>query len=359
MPRKGNRSTVTRGVYKDSGGFEVRIVVGGQPYSSRMPLDSTLNELKAKRAELAKQGHTDTPLPERGTLKHAVPTYLRLVAHLASVDDLEDHLNAWCDEIGHVQRHRITDRDVLATRNLWLARKLSPKTVNNRVGTLRNLYRRLDGKRARTPCDEVEPLPVPKTPIQRVSDAAILAVDAELQKHEAAGTLRNAKTRARFRVLCSTGKRPIELMRALPLDVNIEARVWVPRDAKGGYCAGVYLNDEQRAAWELFIAADAWGSFNLGAFARTIRSCGWPAKVRPYQARHSTWMAASERGVDLADIAAGAGHTDARLTRRMYVPVLNSRLQRLGEALDGRFQGWPVVPISAPDQNPTPMRRKR
>jgi hypothetical protein len=59
-------------------------------------------------------------------------------------------------------------------------------------------------------------------------------------------------------------------------------------------------------------------------------------------------MTASEKGIDLEDIAIGAGHKDPRITRRVYVPVLNSRLQRLGEALDGRFHGWPMVPLPAP-----------
>lgn len=351
MPRVGKRVTVSRGIYRDSGGHEVRVRIHGATYARRMPLDSTLDELKTARAQIEAIGRSAGPVAHRGTLRADVPAYLRLVHHLASADDLEDHLRAWTDELGDVPRHRITERDVLDARAAWLSAGRSPKTINNRVGTLRNLYRRLDGKRAASPCDDLDALPVPKTPIQRIPDALILAVDAALQQREQAGVLRDAKTRARFRVFVSTGKRPCEIMRAVPGDVDLSARVWVPRDAKGGWCPGVYLNDDQLAAWQLFSEAEAWGPYNLGAFARTIRAAGWPKAIRPYQARHSTWIAASERGVDLADIATGAGHRDARLTRRMYVPVLNSRLQRLGEALEGRFQGWPVVPSSGSDEN--------
>ncbi len=351
MPRKGRRQKVARGIYRDSGGHEVRVMVGGTTYSARMPLDSTLEELKKKRATLESTGRTETPRTERGTLRDSIPAYMRLVRHLASAKDLEAHLTAWADELGDVQRHRITGRHVLDVRHAWTVAKLSPKTINNRVGTLRNLYRRLDGERAPTPCDHVSPLHVPKSPIQRVSEALILSVDAALQERERRGYFHDGpKTRARFRVFVSTGKRPIEIMRAQPGDVDLDHRVWVPRDAKGGFCAGVYLNDDQKAAWELFISANAWGKYNHGNFGRVIRAAGWPKTVRPYQARHSTWIAASERGIDLADVAAGAGHTDARLTRRMYVPVLNSRLQRLGEALDGRFAGWPMVPICGPEE---------
>jgi integrase len=356
MPRKGRRRTVTKGVYADSGGYEVRVVVGGVTYTARMPKDSTLDELKKKRAQLETRGRTDSPRVDRGTLAADAPRYIRLIQHLESWRDREAHLKAWIARVGPTPRHRITSADILAARVAWLSEKkpLSPKTINHRVDTLRNLYRTLDGKRADTPCDDIEPLEVPKTPIQRISNELLLAVDQNLQAMEAkrSGPPWDAKTRARFRVFVSTGKRPCEIMRAKPGDVDLEARVWVPRDAKGGFCPGVYLNDDQRAAWQLFIAAGAWGRYSTGAFARTLRSAGWPEGVRPYHARHTTWITASERGIDLEDISIGAGHTDPRMTRRVYVPVLNSRLQRLGEALEGRFQGWPVVPASSPDTPP-------
>lgn len=350
MPRKGKRVTVTRGVYRDSGGFEVRVVVGGSPYTARMPLDSTLKELKAKRADLEQQGRTDTPRAERHTLRADAPRYIRLIKHLESWKDREAHLKAWIARVGDVYRHRITHADVLAARVAWLKAGLAPKTINHRVSTLRHLYRTLDGPKAKTPCDDVTPLEVPKTPIQRISNALILTVDANLQAMEQRRSAPpwDGKTRARFRVFVSTGKRPVEIMRAKPEDVNLEARVWVPRDAKGGFCPGVYLNADMLEAWKLFIAEKAWGKYNTGNFARTIRSAGWPEGVRPYQARHSTWITASELGIDLQDIADGAGHRDPRQTRRAYVPVLNSRLQAMSERLDGRFKGWNAVPESAP-----------
>src|SRR5687768_13579376 len=157
MPRSGKRVRIARGIYRDGddGGYEVRVVVGGHEHSERMPPDSTRQELDAKWAELKATGLTDTPRPERGTLNAAVPIYLRMVAHLASADDLEDHCRAWTDRLGHLQRHRITSQHVLDARNVWRKAGKSPKTINNRVGTLRNLYRRLDGPKAKTPCDDV------------------------------------------------------------------------------------------------------------------------------------------------------------------------------------------------------------
>lgn len=362
MPRKGKRITFERGIYRDGpdGPYEVRIVVGRQPYSERMPADSTLEELRGKRGELENVGNTTTPRAERGTVRAGVPSYLRAKAHLASVGDLEDDLEAWCVRIGDRQRHRLTERDILEARGVWIAAGLSPKTVNDRVGTLRNFLRVLDGKKALGIFDDIDPLPIAKTPIQRVSDALIRAVDLKLQEHELDGkhgVLKDGKTRARFRVFVSTGKRPCEIMRAQPGDVNLDARVWVPRDAKGGFCPGVYLNDDMLAAWTLFIEKQAWGPYNHGNFGRVIRSAGWPKDVKPYQARHTHWIMASELGIDLADIATGAGHTDVRTTRRSYVPVLNSRLQAMSERMDGRFGGWRVVPASAPVRKRGPRKK--
>lgn len=374
MPRSGKRVRVSKGIYRDGsgGGFEVRVTVGGTAYSSRMPADSTIEELKRTRANLASTGHTETPRAARGTLRADVPRYLTQVAHLATAKDREDHLQAWLALYGDVQRHRITPADVAHARVLWLtegrrepstakARRrthtgpLSPKTINHYTDTLRHLYHVLDGKRAPTPCDEIDHLPVTRTPIERVPEAVMIAVDQRLQAFEASGRLRDSKQRARFRVLVSTGKRHIELMRAKPGDVNLEQRVWIPRDGKGGYTPGVYLNGDQLKAWALFIQADAWGPFSHGSFARLMREAGWPEGIRLYQARHSTWIAASERGVDLADISAGAGHTDIRTTRRAYVPILNSRLQRMSETMDGRFNGWESV---VPESGPAQKRRK-
>jgi len=378
MPRVGKRVRVAKGIYRDGSkdgkdgqkgsSYEVRVTVGGVPYSERMPPDSTLKELKAKHAELTAKGREATPAAELYTLRRDAARYLKLVAHLKSADDREDHLVAWCELYGNVYRHRLTSADVLAARVYWLTEgrpdrpqptkrrrvhtgPLSPKTINHYCDTLRHLFHVLDGAKAPTPCDDVAHLPVTRTPIQRVPDATMIAIDQELQRRERAGILKDAKTRARFRVLVSTGKRPSEVMRAEPGDVDLEQRVWVPRDGKGGFCPGLYLNDDMLAAWQLFKEANAWGPFFHGGFVRALRSAGWPAGVRFYQARHSTWITASERGIDLHDIAAGAGHTDPRMTRRMYVPVLNSRLQRMSEALEGRFGGFSVVPESGPGAN--------
>lgn len=345
MPRKLPRVRLATGVYRDGASLELRAMSNGVSFSERLPLDTPLKEAIKARQRLLAQAGTDAPRTIAGTLAADVKAYLKLHTHLVSYRSRVAILNHWCDRVGHLPRHRITSRDVLAARVAWLADGAAPKTVNHRVSVLHHLYVTLDGRRAPTPCDEITPLHVPKTPIQRVTDAMILAVDAELQRREKIWGHRfaGAKTRARFRVLVSTGRRPSEVMRAEPADVDLEARVWVVRDGKGGWSPGVYLNEDMLAAWRLFIEAQAWGTYNTGQFANTLRSAGWPPHVRPYQARHTTWIEAVERGADMADVQVGAGHRQLSTTR-IYTGIRNSRMQGLSERLDGRFGGFPVVP---------------
>jgi integrase len=199
----------------------------------------------------------------------------------------------------------------------------------------------------------VSPLPVHKTPIQRVTPETILAVHTALWqaiarpvKHPSPKTAERRaeaqKTHARFCVLTSTGRRPSELMRAQPTDVNLDARVWVPKDGKGGWSPGLYLNDDMLAAWQLFIAADAWGKFSTSAYAKRLRRAGWPEDVRPYNARHSLLIALVEAGVDMADVQIHAGHKQLSTTRTAYTGIIGTRVQRTSESVAGRLSGFTV-----------------
>ena len=222
----------------------------------------------------------------------------------------------------------------------WIEAGVAPKTAKNRVNTLRHLYRTLDHRGVITSADDVRVPTATKVPPVVVPPDLILTVEAGLRAHEQSGKLRSSKTRPRFMVIATTGKRPSEVQRAKAPDVDLKRRVWIPRDGKGGFCPGVYLNDAMLVAWQLFVAADAWGYFRTGSFDRTLRSAGWPADVRPYNLRHTVGISLSEAGADLSDVQAHLGHKQLSTTRRHYVPVLGSRMQQLSESIEGRFQ-WP------------------
>jgi site-specific recombinase XerD len=287
-----------------------------------------------------------------GTLAADIERVIPLRKQLASWTDYCALLRAWGPFIGHKSRDAVAKTDILAAMGAWTEAGAAARTINNRLSALRQAYAILDGEQAPTPCDGVRWLKPPKSAKQLVPVHIVNRVCAKLlERHEAyvAGTRTRKgrpggqhalKDRARLMVMSACGKRPAEVGRAEPLDLDLERRVWYDRTAKDGDSPGIYLNDEMLLAWQEFIDADAWGEFSEdGHFARRLHDAGWPTGVKPYNVRHSAWTAASERGADLADIQVGAGHKRIETTRKHYVPVLNSRMQRLSEMIDKRH-GW-------------------
>lgn len=361
MPRKQKRQRLARGIYTDGArSIEIDIMVRGHRITERHPAGTPMAHLLARRELLQGQAKTALPAPQpRGTIAGDAERYLKLQRslHPTTVKTQRAHLAAWAVVLGDKARHLVTEHDVLEARNRWLDDGDSPKTVNHRVATLRRLFRLLDGRRAPTPCDDVRALPVHKTPIQRVRPERMLSVFRGLLRlHErppGRQGLRTPeadcrKTAARFAVLVSTGRRPSEVMRAKPTDVDLEARVWVPRDGKGGWSPGIYLTDDMLAAWRLFIDADAWGEFSTSVYAKRLRAAGWPQDVPPYHVRHNLLIALVEAGADMADVQIHAGHRNIATTRTAYTGVLRSRQQRTSELLTGRFGGF-----SGPDDSGT------
>ncbi len=300
----------------------------------RFAFDTPLREIKAwqsdTRSELGRAIGRSPDSP-RGTLAHDAAAYLTQVKTLASYKSRVCEVDAWTALYGRLRRAQITSAHVRKARGTWSAATVAPKTINNRCQTLRHLYHVLDGPKAPTPVDDVATLPV--TPSLKILVAAATF-------RTVAANLTDAKTRARFMVIASTGVWPAELKRAEPADVDLDRKAWIVRTAKGGEPRAFWLNDDMVAAWQAFIAAEAWGAFDASDYAKALYAAGWPEDVRPYQARHSVALELGERGIDLADVSAVLGHRQITTTRRHYAPVLVSRLKDASERLAGRFRGW-------------------
>jgi integrase len=327
MGKRGQRTRIFEHVSRDKYGYEVQIRRAGRLFSTRHPLGTSEAALRRAVGDLLDRIGEDRTVGEPGTFARDVVRYCDLAQHLSEISAQRAHLRAALDHIGRLSRRQVTRDHILKMRAAWLRDGAKPKTVNNRLSALRALWHLLDGPEAATPMDRLLPLKSHRTPPAYVSPATIVAVERTLAEHERRGWLRDAKTRARFRVLATTGVRPSELMRAEPSDVQIEQRVWQVRDGKGGYRpVGVPLTPAAVEAWQLFVQADAWGPFDTYNFGCVLRTAGWPAHVRPYALRHSLGMALSEAGVDLADISLILGHTRVQTTRTHYVGPLYTRM---------------------------------
>jgi integrase len=342
MGRQGKRTRLARGIYEDgSGRAAIYRDAAGRQRELRFPPFTPLKEIRdevhKKKAPHRGSGRAVT---NRGTLDAAIDTWATLEQHLASWKERRAELRAWSKFYGPSRLQSLDANDVRRAMSLWIRSGVAPKTIRNRLWTLKHLYHVLHGPRVETPVDDVEPPQKVRHIINPTPAATILKVYKNLLAAEQNGTLRDAKTRARFMVRAASGRRPVEIMRAKPDDVDLERRIWRVRDAKNGWSEGVYLNDDLLAAWRVFVEANAWGEFNTGSQAKVLRTAGWPKDVRPYNLRHSLGIALSEAGIDFVDVAGHLGHKDVRTTRTSYVPILNSRMERASRAIDGRLSGW-------------------
>ncbi len=348
MPRKKSQpKRLAVGIYRDAYGIRATVKVGSRDSNrsrwKRFPSDTPIREIKgwqqATRVELTRAQHRPT-VAAPGTLEADARRYLAQVRHLASYKSRVCEVDAWTALYGRLRRVQVTAEHVRKARAAWVAEGYKPKTINNRVQTLRHLYRILDGKHSPTPADEVDPLVVPSlTPT---------LVPAEVFRTVAAN-LTDPKTCARFKVIASTGVRPAELKRTEPGDIDVDRRVWAVRTAKGGAPRVFWLNDDMIAAWQAFIQANAWGHFDSSDYAKRLYAAGWPKHVRPYQARHSVALELGERGIDIGDVQGWLGHKNVTTTRKFYAPVLVSRLKKASEQLAGRFDGWATEDDTTPD----------
>lgn len=352
MPRRGSRKRLARGLSEDATGRSAIVTVGEHRVERRFPPHTPLSEMRdwqdGQRRKWKGSGLTAAP---RGTLADAVDRWEPLEQHVASWKTRRAELRAWVKELGKMRLTAIRDEHVRRVIGKWTLAGIAPKTIKQRLWTLGHLYRVLHGPDTPTPVDHIDPPTIPRTVIVPTPIGIIMTVYRNLLKMEAAAKhrpgkglsiLRDAKTRARFMVRASTGRRPAEIMRAEPDDVDLDARTWRVRDAKGGWSEGIYLNDDMIEAWRVFIEADAWGPFETSSMAIVLRNAGWPEGVRPYNLRHTVGIELSERGTDLADVSGWLGHTRVQTTRSAYVPILGSRMQRASERLEGRLGLWDV-----------------
>ena len=339
MPRSPRRR-IAKGIFADASGLAGIVKANGQQKEHHYPAGTPLDVIRRWQNETRRQLEKHIVRAPRGTLLADVDRYIPQIKNLTSWRERRSELRAWCKRHGNIHRGRITPDLIRETISVWAEDGVAPKTLTNRLNALAMLYRALDGQGIPTPCDEIRRPKGPDTVKEAVAPEIIRRVEANLRDRERRGLLRDATTRARFMVLAACGRRPSELKRAEPTDVDLERRVWTPRNGKGGLSDPIYLNDDMLAAWTFFAAVNAWGDFCSNSFPRVLRSAGWPAAIRPYNLRHSVGITMSESGVDLADIQVHMGHTRISTTRRFYVPVLNSRIQRASQTIAGRI-AWP------------------
>jgi len=354
--------TVDEGLYVlPSGRFAVIWREHGRPHEKHFPADTPRKALrefrKSQTTRVAQAAPTNED--ETGSFVRDTVTFLRTRRARPSYASDRSHMKPWIKVFGRFSRHAVTAAKITAALTLdgWATK--SPREVRHRVNTLRQFFNFHDGARFTDAlfADVVTPK-VPTTEPVGVADTVIAAVAARLADHQRRGYLRDGKTRARFLVEATCGKRPCQIAAARPAHLDLDGRVWNVQPAKGSRGGRLYLNDQMVAAWRAFVAADAWGTDAEGtwdrrSFVKTLQRNGWPEGIRPYNMRHQTLQVMTDRGVDFGEVQGVAGHTSPDTTRRHYVPMTGAR--RASEAVEGRFDAAMFAPVV----RAKPPRRRR
>jgi len=324
---------IATGIYEDAHGLRAIVAIAAGRKEKRFPPGTSLKEIRRWRNTMVVKLETLHPQKRagaigRGTFSADAKRYL---AHLsiASWASRRSELRAWEAQFGKLRRASITADHVRKAIKAWTDDGVPPKTIVNRLRALSALYRALDGPQAWTPLVGVQKPKVRKRKPLRVTIDTMRAVELALRGGD-------PKTHARFMVLTATGARPVHLKRAVAADVDLARRSWNIPAAKDGEPIELWLNDDMLAAWQAFIAADAWGDFNATEYAKALRAAGWPAGVRPYTAKHTFGQELADLGFSRETIADWYGHTNPETTR-IYTGA--AKLRALSEAMNGRL-GW-------------------
>ena len=364
MPKRRRLAT---GIYEDAYGRSVIYSLHGKPVETRFEVDRPLDFLQRWRKRQIATALELAPRDPRGSLARDCVRYLKRLKGTVGYKAAKSHLKAWLHYFGRSKRRwQITTEDIDLAIAQWRRDGKSAGTIRHRCRLLQAVYRALDGLGAACPVAAAKRPPKPRGRAVTVSDTVIADVAAKLkrQEHPTVNRLRDSKTRARFLVLASTGRRPAEVMRAEPGDVDLVRRVWFVRAAKGGRHTTLALNDEMVAAWQLFATADAWGTYDSRSFVKTLQRNGWPTHVRPYNLRHTTAVAIRARGGDLEDVQDQLGHASLETAREFYLHAIPARQAQIAASLDGRFdaevfRAHPPTPLTAAQQRRKDRRARR
>lgn len=378
MARAGKRTTVAPGIYRDQRGYEAVARGGGLEEWKRFEYDDLKKDIKAiqrwqatTKAALLDRAADAPPKAERGTLAHGHATYLKRREGRKGYKSDRSHLKAWEKTLGKSKGAKLTPEQCENLIATWRSAGRSEKTIRHRVRVFKEAWHALNGKRSVTPIDGIK-LPKPIQPSPRpVSADIIRAVAASLRagltitqrcgptrKKVTVNRASSPVTYARFLVRALTGQRADQIMNTQPTDVDLDARIWWVRPAKGGNAIPFPLNDEQIVAWQIFIAAPtskqnptgAWGAWDWRSFSKTLKRHGWPADIPPKNLRHTFAIDHLLAGTDLGDLQGLLGHANVQTTRTFYAPVLVSRL---ASAMTRRtLELVPRSPCHGPSEQP-------
>jgi hypothetical protein len=369
-PNRYEKDQLPKGISVTAKGYVCSVFVNGTQEQKRFPFGASLATMIAwledMRSELRK--HAKKPQPVRGTLSADVDRWLDSETRkaMAGYKAVRSGLRAWLGVLvkvdgklttttmGEISRSKITRQHVLDARDAWTAAGIAPKTINNRVQNLGQLFHDLDGSKIETPIDDVARLDVPPSVPKPVSDATIRKVGLALAKDR-------PLVHARFMVLTSTGMRPATFKRALREDVDLRQHGWLLRPTKGGKLVPLNLTPEMLLAVKRYIELGGFedpthATWHTSDYDKILYDYGWPKGVKPYSAKHTVGIVLKQGGAADQDVADHYGHTTTKMAK-IYTGVVFSQNTLTTRILAQRKLGFSQQVMLSKKQ-PTALRVK-
>jgi hypothetical protein len=347
---------VASGIYRlPGGGHKIQWRDGGQTRWASFPASVALAHVvheKAARERLAADAPPATRT-SKGQFARDTEAFLDALKHRPCYRSYKTHVKPWVRAFGDLHPLAI-DAPMINREAATTFRDYAPNTRRKCLKLLGQILRAsLGRKRVEELFADVDvpPMEVGEPEgLERVGGDDLIARVAEnLKAFETRGTTRGARTRARFLVRAYCGVRPIQIQRTTPADVVLHddgTGYWDIPTAKRGTRRRLILNGDMYAAWSLFVAANAWGSWCRRLFTVTLRKAGWPADVSTYRLRHHAFRTMAAHGVSSDDIAQVAGHCSASTAERFYIGAVPAATARATAAIDGRFDASLTEPVS-------------
>ena len=338
---------IAKGIHqhKITGAFRVRWMGRVRQEEKPFPPDTPIKFLIAFRKQQLGVGASAKKKESGGgggsSFARDIVRYLRTIKHRVKYGSERSHLKAWL-KVHKGSRFTLTDKIMVDIRATWEQADPppAPRTIKHRINALRQFFKYHDGKGFISVAHTADKPAIPKTAPKLVpgGNKTIRMVIDRLEQQELNGRLRDGKTRARFAVLATCGKRPCQVMAAKPADVNLKTRLWNVVPAKHSNGGPLWLNDDMLAAWKLFVAANAWGRYDSRSFSKTLKRNGWPDGVRPYNMRHQFVNELDHKDVAPRRIQQAVGHDSLDTTDTFYLQksIRGSRLA--SQAINGRFK---------------------
>jgi len=359
-------------------------VEGKKVYHSEM-FEGTTSQARVQLSKLVRDGDTEALVrPGKLTLKAFIESWLTTKVKIreSTLTGYKNHLDLYIlPHLGSLKLHEVTTGAVQRAITKLIEAKLSPRTIEYAHVVLHQVceYAVRQGFLVRNPTEYTE------LPEKVERGFTILSPEQMVTLFESE---KGKKLLPLWLLMLNTGLRPGEALALRWSDLDgdtIRVSQVLERQEKGGYKlverqaktkkslfraitlpssvlealkqhrsqqVSQMLKAGERYVRNDFIFAARFGGFldpnNVrNRFKTALKRAQLPTDVRLYDTRHSHFTALLNDGVNIAWIAARAGHSSTRVTEQIYTRVLPEAHRQMAASMEGIIERVKAKKVAA------------